>query len=74
MGPNNPIDPTEQVGTWSIVQQGQDFRRVTYTYGVESYTFEVHEPTAGVYNFCGIVVAENIIGATIQDAANQDCP
>jgi len=39
---------------------------------VESYTFEVHEPTAGVYNFCGIGATENIIGATIQDAAN--CP
>ncbi|MGD7036253.1 hypothetical protein ACPZRF_14540 [Alkalicoccus sp. WONF2802] len=76
MGPVHPVDPSKQLGTWAI--GGQANSQVTYTYTAfgdpEIYTFEVHQPNSGVnsYNFCGIGVAENIIGATIQDGAN--CP
>ena len=76
MGPGHPVDPSKQLGTWVV--GGSANRQVTYTYTAfgdpESYTFEVHQPNSNVnsYNFCGIGIAENIIGATIQDGAN--CP
>jgi len=52
-GPNDPIDPSEQVGTWSI--GGTDNRgvSVTYDYGSGgSYVYSVFNNGNGTYSFC----------------------
>lgn len=47
-GPNDPIDPQKQVGTWSISSNA-----ITYTYGPNvSYSFTVHDEGSGTYSFC----------------------
>lgn len=72
-GADDPIDPSKQVGTWSISQQGQDYRRITYTYNAfgapVSHTFEVHTNGNGTYNFCGVGAAQTVTGATLRNGA-----
>lgn len=47
-GPTDKVDPTKQVGTWSIAANN-----VTYSYtGGSSYTYSVHGPAGGPYSFC----------------------
>ncbi len=74
-GPSDPIDPSRQVGTWSIGGPGN--RQVTYTYTAfgspVSHTFEVHGPTGGPYNFCGVGGAQNVLGATVVPGVTS-CP
>jgi hypothetical protein len=41
MGPNDIVDPTSQVGTWSISDN-----KVHYTYGNQTYHNEVYSTTA----------------------------
>jgi len=72
-GPEDRVDPSKELGTWAITQQGQDYRRITYTYTAfgspVSYTFEVHDLGNGSYNFCGAGqnAGSNVLGATIRD-------
>jgi hypothetical protein len=48
MGSSDPVDPTAQVGTWSIAAN-----QVTYSYtGGPSYSYEIHGPNGGPYDFC----------------------
>ena len=50
MGPSHAIDPSEQVGTWSI-----NGNNVTYSYtSGGSYTYEIHGPAGGPYTFCPV--------------------
>lgn len=52
-GQNDPIDPTKQVGTWSIVGTGSN-TRVHYDYGSGGvYEYSVHL-NGGIYTLCGV--------------------
>jgi putative hemolysin len=67
-GPSDQVDPSEQVGTWSIASNN-----VTYTYtGGSSFTYSVHND-GGAYSFCtapsGAVV---VSGATF--TSSPSCP
>ena len=69
-GPTDKVDPTKQVGTWSIAANN-----VTYSYaGGPSYTYSVHSPVSGVYDFC---TAPNgsvrVSGATFKTGSSS-CP
>jgi hypothetical protein len=62
-GAGDLIDPTRQVGTWSI--GGPANREVTYSYtNGPSFTFTVHEAGGSLYNFCSGSAA-SITAATI---------
>jgi len=69
-GPTDPVDPTKQVGNWSIDTVANTVKYV-YT-GGPGYTYSVYND-GGTYSFCtapgGSVV---VSGATFQTAAN--CP
>ena len=68
-GPNDPVDPTKQVGTWSI---DTSLNTVTYSYtGGPSYTYSVHGPAGGPYSFC-TGGSETVGGATF--TGGQSCP
>ena len=70
-GSSDPVDPSKQVGTWSIASNN-----VTYSYtGGPSYTYTVHDEGSGAsYSFCtgngGSVV---VSGATFK-SGNSSCP
>jgi hypothetical protein len=51
-GPSNPVDPTTQVGTWSVA--GADVNtEVTYFYGAtQSGPYKVYSTGASSYDFC----------------------
>jgi len=66
-GPSDPVDPTKQVGNWSIAVDN-----VTYAYtGGPSYTYSVHGPIGGPYSFCS-GGAEVVGGATFK-TGNSSC-
>jgi hypothetical protein len=51
-GPDDPVDPTHDVGNWSVSGQGAN-SIVTYDYGNGgSYSFEVWNNNDGSYSFC----------------------
>lgn len=65
-GPSDKVDPTKQVGTWSIAANN-----VTYSYtGGASYTYSVHG--SGPYSFC-TGGAEIVSGATFLPGESS-CP
>jgi hypothetical protein len=65
---SDPVDPTKQVGNWSIAADN-----VTYSYtGGQSYTYSVHGPTGGPYSFCS-GGAEVVGGATFKTGSSS-CP
>lgn len=68
-GPSDPVDPSKQVGTWSIASNF-----ITYSYtGGPSYTYSIHGPTGGPYSFCtGPNGSEVVSGAMFQ--ASPSCP
>lgn len=69
MGPGHPIDPTKQVGTWSIARNF-----VTYCYtGGTCYSYSVHGTGAGPYSFCYANGTEVVSGATFKPG-NASCP
>lgn len=66
-GPYDPVDPTTQVGTWSITGTGNN-AVVTYTYGSQSYSYAVYANKQGnnfvaPFDFCG---ATPVTNATIK--------
>jgi hypothetical protein len=72
-GASDPVDPTKQVGTWSINLDDT----VTYYYtGGPSYTYTVHSSTTGgnnpPYSFC-TNGAEVVSGATFK-LGESSCP
>ncbi len=62
-GPVDPIDPTEQVGTWNISGTGTD-TKVNYVYGSTTYSNSVWDHGDGTYSFCNQLGNETI--ATIK--------
>lgn len=53
-GPNDPVDPSYDAGSWSL--QGGPPESVCYTYGESggggTFCFTVHPNTDGSYSFC----------------------
>lgn len=50
-GPGHPVDPTEKVGTWSIINN-----QIVHTYGSTSYSYNLHRRTgagANAFTLCG---------------------
>ncbi len=67
-GDGDPIDPREQVGTWSVAND-----IVSYQYGSNGpYTFELHANGGNSYTFCGINNS-NTIDATRIANTNVGC-
>ncbi len=64
-GPSDPIDPSKDVGTWTVNSTGT----ITYTYGTLSFTYQV-AGTANPYSYCGIGGAPTLY-VTIQSSL---CP
>ena len=76
-GPNHPVDPRKQVGTWSIasVTVGNNVReQVTYSYtGGSSYTYRVCQ-VGSTYTFQQVSPdSTTITGATLLNGSVQ-CP
>ena len=73
-GPSDPVDTTEQVGTWFFTCDAvNEFENCTITFvygGGASYSFEVKD-NGGTYDFCGAsdngtaTPGTNVIGATL---------
>lgn len=69
MGPGHPIDPSKQVGTWSIARNF-----VTYCYtGHKCYSYSVHGSGADTYDFCFPNGTLQVPGATFKTGL-QSCP
>ena len=69
MGPGHPVDPTKQVGTWSISRSA-----VTYCYtGGLCYSYSVHGPAGGPYSFCFLNGTEVVRGAKFKPGLTS-CP
>jgi hypothetical protein len=67
-GPSDPVDPTKQVGSWSIASN-----TVTYAYtGGPSFTYSVHGPTGGPYSFC--TGSTEVVGGAIFKTGSSSCP
>ncbi len=63
-GASDPVDPTEQVGTWAVSANGQ---QVTYNYGGPDYIFQVHTSSGvGMYDFCSTNSSNNAEGVSIR--------
>lgn len=69
-GANDPVDPTKQVGTWTIAADA-----VTYAYtGGPSYTYSVYNDGGGTYSFCTAPNGSAVVsGATFKTGAT-GCP
>jgi len=51
-GSTDPIDPTKQVGTWSVTGNGPG-TKVNYVYGPnERYSYTFHSNGSGGYSLC----------------------
>ncbi len=72
-GPTDPVDPSEDVGSWSVAGTGAS-TNITYNYGSGgTYTFAVYRVGSGAattYNFCG---PSSVIGATFRTGQGA-CP
>lgn len=73
----DPVDPTEQVGSWSINSSGTGsniVQTVTYDYDTGgSYTYSVWHQGGGIYDFCTTQGATDVLGATLKNTQGQ-CP
>lgn len=58
------VDGTSPVGTWSATDGNG--AQVTYTYGAQSYTYEVWKTKLGLYDFCTGAIAK-VRGASLLD-------
>jgi len=68
MGPGHPVDPSKQVGTWSIAR---NFVTYCYTGGI-CYSYSVHGSAGGRYSFCSANGTEVVSGATFKPG-NASC-
>lgn len=64
LGPNHPIDPTKQVGTWNA-QNGAN-SSLTHTYGNTSYGWVVCDAGGGRYTLVSTGAAGTITDVTIK--------
>ena len=69
-GPTDPLDPSKQVGTWSV---NTTTSTVTYAYtGGATYTYSVYND-GGTYSFCTTGGTLVVSGATFLPG-NASCP
>lgn len=83
-GATDPLDPTHNVGSWVKVVSGPapyfQTRTVTYTYGTNSYTFDVYyrvdgDPSNRPIVFCGSGASTTLVAtATRPSGGFQACP
>lgn len=67
-GPTDPVDPSKQVGTWSIAANS-----VTYSYtNGPSYTYSIHGN--GPYSFCTGPNGTEVITGAYFKPGNASCP
>jgi len=67
-GPSDPIDPTVQVGTWSIAANS-----ITYSYtGGPSFTYSVHG--SGPYSFCTAPNGTEVVSGASFLSGSSSCP
>lgn len=79
-GPNDPVDPSEVVGTWSVTGTATN-TVVVYNYGSGgTYSYAVWRDTAsGIYHFCGVANGtvsyngNNVTNAQLQTGLSR-CP
>ena len=70
LGAGHAVDPTEQVGTWTIVGTGNNaVMRHSYT-GGNSYDYAVYNNGNSTYDFCGTTTVPNATLGTI----GSSCP
>lgn len=64
---SNPVDPSQQVGTWNVPNITQGLATVTYDYGTGgTYTYSVWR-NGNNFDFCGTnPTGNNVIGASVQ--------
>ena len=68
-GPSDPVDPSKQVGTWSIVANN-----VTYSYtGGASFTYSVHDD-GGTYSFCTAPNGSIVVSGATFTGGITSCP
>lgn len=68
-GPADPVDPTKQVGSWSVNGTGANARMV-YNYGSGgTYTYRVVSNGGGLYSFCN---GDEVHDATVRPG-QQSC-
>jgi hypothetical protein len=65
-GPSDPRDPTTTVGTYVISANGDNGGRVTYTYGINSYSYAVQAATVPIYTFCPLTGGGATLSVTIK--------
>jgi hypothetical protein len=76
-GPSDPVDPTKQVGTWSVTGTGTG-TMVNYTYSDASgssgpFSFTVHSANNSNLSFCDASNTE-IVAATLKNGTGAGCP
>jgi len=82
-GINDPVDPSEQVGTWVVTNDAANAALVTYDYGTGggAYTYEVwRDPNAIPSNpfplavvFCGTSPQGNNVTTAVLRESNDPC-
>lgn len=69
-GPGHPVDPSKQVGTWSIARNF-----VTYCYtGGTCYSYSVHGSGFGPYSFCTRVNGTEVVSGAMFKPGSSSCP
>lgn len=72
LGNGNPVDPREQVGTWSVsLSSLPGSGRVNYAYGTGGFTYAIFNHGDGTYSFCD-GGSEKVV-AFIQGGINAAC-
>lgn len=69
----DPIDPTRDVGTWTVNNNQTASATITYTYnGGFSYTYWVNADGGGVFSMCR--VSDNVLVAVVRRQENTGEP
>jgi len=70
---SNPVDPTHNVGSWSVASNNTATATVTHNYGSGgSFTWSVHDNGSGSYSFCTGTSGTELVTATLL-SGQQSC-
>lgn len=71
-GASDPVDPTKQVGNWSVASNG----RITHSYtgGGGSFTYAVKDNGGGSYGFCSGAPGSPEIPFSVKSGVSAGCP
>ncbi len=72
MGPSDAVDPTKQVGSWSV---DEVLSQVTYQYGASTYVYEVWDNggAPNKYSFC-VASVLSVDNVTVETGVGIGCP